>query len=118
MINRGKIAASGSVSEFTASEGSVNKFVVSVVGNKSTIQKTISEVSGVRNVTFMRVDKDASLFTVESAKNVDIRRPMFNELARASLPIIELRPVGRSMEEIFIDIVNNDKAAVNADGKE
>lgn len=118
MINRGKIAASGSVSEFTASEGSVNKFIVSVVGNKSTIQKTISEVSGVRNVTFMRVDKDASLFTVESAKNVDIRRPMFNELARASLPIIELRPVGRSMEEIFIDIVNNDKAAVNADGKE
>ena len=109
MINHGRIAAQGSVSDFTASEGSVNKFIISVVGNKSAAQKAISSVNGVRSVTFLRVDKDASLFNVESAKNVDVRRPLFNELARAGLPIIELRPVGRSMEEIFLDIVNNDK---------
>ena len=109
MINHGRIAASGSVSDFTASEGSVNKFLISVVGNKNTIQKVISDVNGVRSVTFLRVDKDASIFSVESGKGVDIRRPLFNELARASLPIIELKPEGRSLEEIFIDIVNNDK---------
>ena len=118
MINHGKIAAKGSVSDFTASEGSVNKFIISVVGNKNTIQKTISEVSGVRNVTFLRVDKDAALFNVESTRNVDVRRPLFNELARASLPVIELRPVGRSMEEIFIDIVNNDKYVSETAGNE
>ncbi len=109
MINHGRIAAQGSVSDFTASEGSVNKFIISVVGNKNAAQKAISSVNGVRSVTFLRVDKDASLFNVESAKNVDVRRPLFNELARAGLPIIELKPVGRSMEEIFLDIVNNDK---------
>jgi hypothetical protein len=26
------------------------------------------------------------------------------------MPILELRPVGRTLEEIFIDIVNKDKA--------
>ncbi len=111
MINRGRIAASGSVSDFTASEGSVNKFVISVVGNKNTAQNVISEVNGVRNVSFLRIDKDAALFSVESTKNVDVRRPLFNELSRASLPIIELRPVGRSLEEIFIDIVNKDSVS-------
>ena len=117
MINHGRIAASGSVSDFTASEGTVNRFIISVVGNKNAIQKTISEVSGVRNVSFLRLDKDAALFNVESSRGTDVRRPLFNELARASLPIIELRPVGRSLEEIFIDIVNNDKTPA-ADGAE
>lgn len=109
IINRGSIAASGSVSDFTAAEGTVNKFVISVVGNKNAIQKVISGVNGVRNVAFMRVDKDASLFVVESGRDVDVRRPLFNELAHASMPILELRPMGRTLEEIFIDIVNKDK---------
>ena len=39
IINKGKIAATGSVSDFTSSEGTVNKFMISLVGNKSNIQK-------------------------------------------------------------------------------
>lgn len=110
IINKGRIAASGSVSDFTSSEGTVNKFTISVVGNKANIQKVISEVYGVRNVSFVRIDKDCSIFDVESARDVDVRRPLFNELARNSMPIVELRPVGKSLEEMFINIVNKDRA--------
>ena len=35
VINKGKLAATGSVSDFTASEGTVNKFVISIVGAPS-----------------------------------------------------------------------------------
>lgn len=108
MINRGKIVARGSVSDFTASEGTVNKFMITVVGNKNSIQKVISDVNGVRNVSFVRIDKDASIFMVDSGRE-DIRRPLFNELSHNSMPIIELKPVGRSLEEIFIDIVTKDR---------
>lgn len=113
IINKGKIAATGSVSDFTAAEGSVNKFMISLVGSKATIQKVLESTPGVRNVSFIRVDKDACIFLVESTKNLDVRRPLFNELSRASIPILELRPVGRTLEEIFIDVVNKDAPVTN-----
>ena len=113
IINKGKIAATGSVSDLTAAEGSVNKFMISLVGSKATIQKVLESTPGVRNVSFVRVDKDACIFLVESTKNLDVRRPLFNELSRASIPILELRPVGRTLEEIFIDVVNKDAPVTN-----
>lgn len=109
MINHGKVAASGSVSDFSATEGSVRKFSIHIVGDKSSVQKVISQTPGVRKVDFVRMDKDASVFMVESGQDMDVRRPLFNELSRNSMAILELRPVGRTLEEIFIDIVNKDK---------
>ncbi len=108
IINKGRIAATGSVSEFSAGGGTINKFMVTVAGNKTTVQKTIQGVPGVRSVDFIRVDRDASLFLVESQRDVDVRRHMFNELGRESLPILELRPVGKTLEEVFLDIVSKD----------
>ena len=110
MINKGRLAATGSVSDFTAS-GTVNKFVLSIVGasGKSEAQKVLSSVEGVRKVDFVRMDKDSYIFNVESEKNTDARRAVFNELARNNMAIIEFRPIGRSLEEIFIDIVNKDQ---------
>ena len=109
VINKGKLAASGSVSDFTAAEGTVSKFMISVVGGsgKSEIQKVLQNVDGVRRVDFVRVDKDAFIFNVE--KKSDVRRGVFNALAHANMAEIELRPVGRTLEEIFIDIVSKEQ---------
>ena len=111
VINKGKLAASGSVSDFTAAEGTVSKFMISVVGGsgKSEIQKVLQNVDGVRRVDFVRVDKDAFIFNVESEKKSDVRRGVFNALAHANMAEIELRPVGRTLEEIFIDIVSKEQ---------
>lgn len=109
IINQGKIAATGSVSDFSATEGSVRKFMIHVVGDKPSVQKVIAAVPGIRKTDFVRMDKDASVFLVESSPDVDARRPLFNALSHASMPILELRPVGRTLEEIFIDIVSKDK---------
>ena len=105
--------ASGSVSDFTASEGTVNKFVISVVGSPSRTeaQNVLKEVDGIRRVDFIRVDKDAYIFNIESERNTDVRRGVFNALAHNNMAIIELRPVGRTLEVIFIDIVGNEQGS-------
>lgn len=111
VINKGKLAATGSVSDFTASEGTVNKFVISIVGSPSRTeaQNALKETDGVRRVDFVRVDKDAYIFNVESERKSDVRRSVFNAVSRNNMAIIELRPVGRTLEEIFIDIVSNEQ---------
>ncbi|MBR5785840.1 MAG: ATP-binding cassette domain-containing protein [Clostridia bacterium] len=111
VINKGKLAAAGSVSDFTASEGTVNKFVISIVGapSRTEAQNALKETDGVRRVDFVRVDKDAYIFNVESERKSDVRRSVFNAVSRNNMAIIELRPVGRTLEEIFIDIVSNEQ---------
>lgn len=111
VINKGKLVASGSVSDFTASEGTVNKFVINVVGasSRADAQNVLKEVDGIRRVDFVRVDKDAYIFNIESERKTDVRRGVFNALAHNNMAIIELRPVGRTLEEIFIDIVSNEQ---------
>lgn len=111
VINKGKLAATGSVSDFTASEGTVNKFVISIVGapSRTEAQNALKETDGVRRVDFVRVDKDAYIFNVESERKSDVRRSVFNAVSRNNMAIIELRPVGRTLEEIFIDIVSNEQ---------
>ena len=113
VINKGKLVASGSVSDFTASEGTVNKFVINVVGasSRADAQNVLKEVDGIRRVDFVRVDKDAYIFNIESERKTDVRRGVFNALAHNNMAIIELRPVGRTLEEIFIDIVSNEQGS-------
>jgi ABC-2 type transport system ATP-binding protein len=117
VINKGKLAASGSVSDFTASEGTVNKFVINIVGGsgKSESQKVLQSVDGVRRVDFVRVDKDAFIFNVESERKSDVRRGVFNAVAHANMAVIELRPVGRTLEEIFIEIVSKEQSSAETD---
>lgn len=111
VINKGKLAATGSVSDFTASEGTVSKFVISIVGasSKTDAQKCLQSVVGVRRVDFVRMDKDSYIFNIESEKNIDVRRGIFNAVSHAGMAIIELRPIGRTLEEIFIDIVSKEQ---------
>lgn len=113
VINKGKLAATGSVSDFTASEGTVNKFIISLVGasSKADAQKALESVDGVRRVDFIRMDKDAYIFNVESERKTDVRRGVFNAVSNANMAIIELKPVGRTLEEIFIDIVSNEQSS-------
>ena len=117
VINKGKLAASGSVSDFTASEGTVNKFVINIVGGsgKSESQKVLQSVDGVRRVDFVRVDKDAFIFNVESERKSDVRRGVFNAVAHANMAVIELRPVGRTLEEVFIEIVSKEQSSAETD---
>ena len=92
VINKGKLAATGSVSDFTASEGTVNKFVISIVGapSRTEAQNALKETDGVRRVDFVRVDKDAYIFNVESERKSDVRRSVFNAVSRNNMAIIEL----------------------------
>ena len=42
---------------------------------------------------------------------MDCRKALFSSLAESEIPIMELRPIGKNLEEMFIDIVNKDATA-------
>ena len=41
-----------------------------------------------------------------SDRNTDIRRPLFNTLAKSGYPILMLRPMDLELEDIFLQLTN------------
>ena len=108
IINNGKIAATGPVSQFSASNGGVSTFMITLGADKSMCREAIDRVPDITRAEFIRIDGEHSVYRIESKPDTDVRKALFESLATADVPIMELRPVGKSLEEMFIEIVNKD----------
>ena len=59
-------------------------------------------------------DGDAYAYLLESAPGIDMRKSLFRALAEKSWPLVRLEPMGMSLEDIFISVV--DKTVANTYG--
>ncbi|MBQ9922765.1 MAG: ABC transporter, partial [Clostridia bacterium] len=75
---------------------------------------------GVSHVEYVgSYEKGTSDFIIEADKNVDIRRILFDECAKRNWYILMITPLGMSLEDIFIQLVNkNSEAKQLAENKE
>ncbi|MBQ8164396.1 MAG: ATP-binding cassette domain-containing protein [Clostridia bacterium] len=108
IINNGKVAASGSVSDFSMKKGEVSRFNITIGAPKSECIRLLSIIDSIKTSSFLRMDHNDSVFVVESKPGMDARLDINKVFSELDYPILELRSVGKSLEEIFIDIVNQD----------
>jgi ABC-2 type transport system ATP-binding protein len=110
IINNGEIAAIDTPENLSKSFGSVSRFSVTIAGPKSSVMSNIKDLYGVKYVEYnVGKEKDVINYIVESDKDIDIRRPLFFAMAELGYPIIELRLLSMSLEDIFLHIVTEEK---------
>ncbi len=110
IINKGQIAAIDTPENLSKAFGSSTRFTISVAGPKGSVQSLLNGIYGVSYVEAVSTkDDDVNSFIVDSSKEVDVRRPIFFELAKAGYPIIELKSVDMSLEDIFLQITTSEK---------
>ena len=86
------------------------KLTVRVAGPRDSVRKLLRSIEGVRfaDVT-VQAEKGSYDFLVEARPNVDIRKPMFAALAKAGYPILQLKSMDLSLEDIFLKLVEEKK---------
>ena len=100
MINNGKIVADAATDKLSEAVGGDSILALEVEGSVSTVRDAIGSVEGVKRVT-----KGSGLsYTVEYENGVDVRRDVFNALAKAGCPILMMRSGGLTLEESFIKL--------------
>lgn len=110
IINKGEIAAIDTPNNLSKGFNNASKLSVTVAGPKSSVVSTIKEIYGVKLVEpNIEVDKDVMSYIVEADKDIDIRKPLFFALAKLGYPILELKSMGMSLEDIFLQIVTQEK---------
>ncbi|NLH95780.1 MAG: ATP-binding cassette domain-containing protein [Clostridiaceae bacterium] len=110
IINKGEIAAIDTPENLSKGLGSASKLTATISGPRSSVENAIREIYGVKYVeaTSSR-DSDTTTYVIESDKDVDIRKPLFFAMARLGYPIIELKSLSMSLEDIFLQIVTEEK---------
>ena len=118
VINNGQIVADDKPENLSSMITGDRKLSVRVAGPKDMVRKILRSIDGVQfaDVT-VQAEKGSYDFLVEAKPNVDVRKPMFNALAKAGYPILQLKSMDLSLEDIFLRLVEEKKRQRNPQNK-
>jgi ABC-2 type transport system ATP-binding protein len=104
IINNGKIVTEDTTENLQARLIGAERVIVRVRGEADELAKTIKQVKGVQGV---ETKADGSVeFEFSSGK--DVRPEVAKQVVNSGYDLIELRPLGMSLEEIFLELTGSD----------
>lgn len=110
IIDKGKIVAKDTLENLARDVKSITRMTVRVSDGNNDVRKSIHDMHGVKYVESLGVKEMGSVdYLVECEKDTDIRRDLFNLLSRMGKPILMLRPMDISLEDIFLEVTTEDK---------
>lgn len=108
IINKGKIVADELTENINRAVRSNRRFTVKICGPGREVLSAIKAMPGVMYADIMpERDGDACVYTVESEVGADIRKKLFITMAERNWPIVGLEAMGMSLEDVFINIVDD-----------
>ncbi|AUS97759.1 ABC transporter [Clostridium thermosuccinogenes] len=110
IINKGEIAAIDTPENLSKGFGTSAQFSIRIAGPKNSVLNLLKGVYGVKSVDVHPLkENDVNDYIVDSSKEVDVRRPIFYELAKHGYPILELKSLALSLEDIFLQLTTEEK---------
>lgn len=110
IINRGRIVAGDTPENLSKGLTASSKLILRVAGTTAEVTQTVQSVPGVRLVEAQGVREPETVdILVEAEKDIDIRRPIFNALSAAGQPILMMRSLDLSLEEIFLQVTTQEQ---------
>lgn len=104
IINNGKIVAEDTTENLQARLIGAERVIVRVRGEADELADTIKQVKGVRGVE----TKEDGAVEFEFASGKDLRPEVAKQVIKSGYDLLELRPLGMSLEEIFLELTGSD----------
>jgi len=116
IISQGKLVAIDSVANLTNRLRGQEQVALEVEAadgrpNPADVQQRLEQVPGVSRVVMKDSKEGRLLFEVESLQGRHIRAEVARSVVNAGWNLSELRPVGLSLEDIFLQLTANEKTA-------
>ncbi len=104
IINKGKIVAEDTTENLQARLIGAERVILRVRGESDDLAATIKKVKGVQGVE----TKSDGTVEFEFASGKDVRPEVAKQVINAGYDLLELRPLGMSLEEIFLELTGSD----------
>ena len=107
IINKGKVVADERTENINRAVDDNFRFRAKICGPQREVMNMLNDRPDIARVELADGrDGDAYIYTLESARGVDMRKGLFHALAQRGWPLVGLEPLGMSLEDIFITIVD------------
>ena len=105
VINKGKLIADDTPENLARTVESERRYNLRVTGNPEMIVSVLKNIDGMKSVTPQGSKEVGSTdYLIVSRENEDVRQKIFLSLEKAGLPVLQLTPVGATLEDIFIKL--------------
>jgi len=104
IINKGHIVVEDTPENLQARLAGAQRISLSVQGDTDGLEKLLAKIPGVRRVT---ATGDNSL-EFESSPGKDVRAEVARAVVNNNYDLLELRPIGMSLEEIFLQLTRDE----------
>ncbi len=110
IINKGKIVAIDKTENLSAALQNSRRYFIKVEGPYEEVVNSLKKIEGVTNIE-AEVDSDNTIkLTVESSADKDVRKDMFFAFAKKGFPILELKMLNYSLEEVFLELTTEEES--------
>ena len=106
IINKGKIVAEDTPENLQSRLVGSQRVVLRVRGDSDGLDATIKKVKGTARIE----TKDEETVEFEFSSGQDVRPQVAKAVVQAGYELIEMRPVGMSLEEIFLELTQDSSA--------
>jgi ABC-2 type transport system ATP-binding protein len=108
IINKGQIVAEGTPEDLSKKLSMSSKLQLRVKGPKQAVYKLLRELPEIERVDEQGVREPGTVdFFVEAKKDMDARERIFQTLSHANYPILMMKGVDLTLEDIFLQVTNN-----------
>jgi ABC-2 type transport system ATP-binding protein len=119
IINQGKIVADGSPETLARRILGGNRILLRLEAAEKAVQMTLGKVSYIRKLEFRGSQEAGTVDVVaEAAEDADIRRELFRALAAAGIPILMMRSLDMSLEDIFLNLTTREDGSLRKNVEE
>lgn len=108
ILNRGRVVSDSSLSDLAATTGGNNRLKLRMVGAPADLQALFALLPGILDVNFQRTFEPGTVdVLLEVRRGTDLRRDIWALAAKAHLPILEMRPISVSLEDVFLQLTGS-----------
>lgn len=112
IINKGKIVAGDTPENLSKRLTQSNCLTIRVKGTKQEVIEELINIENVESAKFqLSREVDTVDILVEGKENTDIREDIFYALARKNYPILSMKSMDLTLEEIFLQVTKDNKEA-------
>lgn len=118
IINKGKIVAQDTPQNLEEKVKTENSLMITVEDKENKFEETLKNIEDVKSVNLINENADGTKeYSVVSKDEKDIRKEVFEVLAKNEITILEIKKSETTLEEAFINLIEEkDKENKNEEG--
>ena len=110
IVNKGVIVAKDTPENLARSLTGKNRLSIRVLGDGNAVEKELKSISGITEVDVRRSEEiDAVDVLIEAGPELDIRKDVFEAMSRSKMPILLMRPMDITLEDVFLQVITDEK---------